>query len=420
MRRTMTGVWGLLLLVLLVWPSQAHSALPPNTPTPTQAVCVNGQYPDSAALYQFCLPAVYEANWNGDLIVYAPEYRFPFPPVPTNITYNPLVESFLTDVIIAQGYAFATTSFSVNGLNVVEGRNELPQLVELFTARYGAPQRVYLIGISQGGLIGIQIAEQQQQTFDGVLALCGIYAGYDTELDYVGDFRLVFDYLFPGILIGSPDEIPQEMIDNWQDPDNPTDISDQTKYRNRAITAALQAPDTLRYLLRVTGAPVSDNLLDNITTLGTVLTFQVYGTNDAAQKIGGEVGTSLYDNQNRVYSGSGSETIDQAINAGVARFSMTEAVSTTLATTYDTSGHLRTPLVTMHTTRDPLVPYNQAEMYQQLVDETGSSTLYRHIAVERYNHCNFTTQEVENALTQLIDLVDTSQQRRIWLPLVTR
>ena len=66
----------------------------------------------------------------------------------------------LPDVVTLLGYAFVTTSYQSNGLAVREGMADLVEVVDIFKAQKGVPNRVYLIGVSEGGLITTLAVEQ--------------------------------------------------------------------------------------------------------------------------------------------------------------------------------------------------------------------------------------------------------------------
>ena len=70
-------------------------------------------------------------------------------------------------------------------------------------------------------------------------------------------------------------------------------------------------------------------------------------------------------------------------------------------------GKLRHPIVTLHTTLDPAVPYFHKDAYAQVVDQAGASDWLAQIPVERYGHCNFTPEEVLGAFTALVTWVET-------------
>ena len=60
---------------------------------------------------------------------------------------------------------------------------------------------------------------------------------------------------------------------------------------------------------------------------------------------------------------------------------------------YQTSGNLSVPLVTLHTTGDPIVPYWHEIGYEWKTGATGSSFLHVNIPIDRYGHCNFEAGE---------------------------
>src|SRR5207237_9247484 len=106
--------------------------------------------------------------------------------------------------------------------------------------------------------------------------------------------------------------------------------------------------DRSRQVRSVTHAPTdpADPATVKGTTLG-ILWYSFRGTNDAMAKNGG----MPFGNVDRRYIGSDE---DDALNADVARFQPT-ADPARLATS-QTSARLRRPLVTIHTTGDPIVP----------------------------------------------------------------
>jgi hypothetical protein len=148
-----------------------------------------------------------------------------------------------------------------------------------------------------------------------------------------------------------------------------------------------------------------------------VLWYNVLATNDARAKLAGQP----FDNQGRLYQGS---TDDQALNAAVQRFSADQAALDAIAATYQTTGRLSVPLITMHTTGDPVVPYAQATTYRFKTLAADNIALHEHLRIERYGHCQFTALEVLGAFNRLQTLVDNppvyQPVQRLYLPLLQR
>ena len=103
------------------------------------------------------------------------------------------------DAANSLGYAFATTSYSVNGLAIKQGLPDLVDLVNIFRTQHPTLKRVVLVGVSEGGLITTLATEQYPTVFNGGVAACGPIGDFRGQINYVGDFRVVFDYFFPGL-----------------------------------------------------------------------------------------------------------------------------------------------------------------------------------------------------------------------------
>lgn len=109
----------------------------------------------------------------------------------------------------------------------------------------------------------------------------------------------------------------------------------------------------------VTGASIySEPATFGLTTLG-ILWYNVFATNDAIDKLGGRP----FDNFDRVYSDPLNPALDALINAGVKRFKEQPAALEEIANKYETTGNLMRPMVTIHTTGDPIVPVCHQGLY---------------------------------------------------------
>ena len=82
------------------------------------------------------------------------------------------------------------------------------------------------------------------------------------------------------------------------------------------------------------------------------------------------------------------------------------------------------PLVTLHTTGDPLVPYWHATLYRGKTIAADNIALHEHFETDRYGHCSFTATEVFEAFYRLVDMVNNPPPyqpvKRAFLPLVMR
>jgi pimeloyl-ACP methyl ester carboxylesterase len=366
----------------------------------TAATCTEGTQP-GGALYRICVPD----NWNGELLVYAHGYVAPNQPIalPTDEI------AAGADVITGFGYAYATTSYRRNGLAVAEAQEDLLELVDLFVAAHSQPTRVWLAGASEGALITTLLVERRTDVFSGGLAVCGPYGDFRGQVDYYTDFRVLYDHFFPKATFppaeipNSPIDIKPDLLDTWETTTYSTTV--------KPIIEASENVTRLNQLLATAGAAVDPaDAATKERTVERLLWYNVYATNDGKAQLGGQP----YDNNDRTYAGSDDDT---ALNAGVERFTADDAALTNIARNYETTGRLCAPLVTLHTTLDPVVPYWQAERYGEKVTAAGSAACLQQTPIVRYGHCTFQPLEVLAAFNALRGMSCACQ---VFLPTISR
>jgi pimeloyl-ACP methyl ester carboxylesterase len=358
--RKLLRLW---VVALIVLPAGARAQAIPGE-------CTRGLLP-SKALSLICVPAL---GWNGQLVVYAHGYVAPGLPLdfyqlttPDGTPIPPLVQSL--------GFAFATTSYRQNGLAILEGAADVRELVAAFSASHPAPTRVHVAGISEGGLVATLLAERSPNTFSSAVAACAPIGNFRLQVNYIGDFRVLFDYFFPGLIPGSAIAIPPEVIALWQSLYVPT------------IGAALQAhPPRALELMRVSHAAYDPaDFTTVVRTAINILTYNIISTNDASLKLGG----NPYGNRFTWYFGSSN---DLRLNLSVRRFAAAPQALRALEP-YETNGDLRIPLVTLHTTADETVPFAHELLYLPKVDGSERGRFVP-IPINRYGHCAFTANEL--------------------------
>lgn len=387
-----------LLLLVLCWATPvAAASVPPPTTIPTPAAvpgpCIdNTPSGPGDPRTRMCVPS---SGWNGDLIVFAHGYVAPGEPLAVP---DPIIGSApLSALIQTLGYAYATTSYRRNGLVVLEGIEDVRALIAAFPAvTQKVPAHTYLLGFSEGALISTLLAERSRTLVSGVIAGCGPIGDFRQQTEYFGDFRVLFDYFFPGKLPPSAIAIPQSAIDTWA-----------STYAPAIGAAVAAAPNTAAQLIATSGAATDlGNPKTVISTTLDLLWYNVFSTNDAAAQLGG----NPFGNRSRVYGGSANDT---ALNAGVARFDASAAALASIDA-YQTRGWPQVPLVVLHTTLDPIVPFAQFTRYQAKVQAQHSPNV-SFVPVERYGHCTFTSGEILAAFNALLQRVATPRPQ-IYVP----
>ncbi|MBE9524981.1 MAG: hypothetical protein IMY76_07765 [Chloroflexi bacterium] len=332
----------------------------------------------------YCIEMPPEGYWNGDLVVFAHGYVPITEPVGIPWPQMMLADgpyTYMPDLINSLGYAFATTSYSVNGLAVERGRTDILDLMEVFNQVVEEPNRAYLVGASEGALITTLIVEKHPGVFDGGMALCGPIGDFNEQINYWGNFRVAFDHYMPSFLPPSPVNIPQDVMDNWDG-----------YALNIGMGLSMADPATVATLLAVTGAPIDPFNPGSIfdTVLG-ILWYNVFATNNGIEVLRGQP----FDNLEFEY-------LDPYLNAIAPRFSADKKALGTIEKKYETSGALKRPFLTMHTTLDPIVPYWHITMYAAKVSANSKGGPYMNIPVDRYGHCNFTTDEIMGGFLWLV------------------
>ena len=91
---------------------------------------------------------------------------------------------------------------------MAEGARQSHQLIGLFTDHFSEPNCTLLLGVSLGGIIGLELTEKYGKQIDGSLLVSGVTGGSRAEISYIGDVRVLWDYFYPGTIPGSLFEVP--------------------------------------------------------------------------------------------------------------------------------------------------------------------------------------------------------------------
>jgi hypothetical protein len=322
---------------------------------------------------------------NGNVVLFAHGYIPPGAPAGAWLTQLQLPDgTSLPQLLNAQGFVFAASGFSKDGLAIPEGMQDIKGLVNVIQGLPIPVQKYFVAGASEGGLIAAKLIETDP-LFAGGLAVCGPVGDFQKQLNYVGDVRVLFDYFFPGILTsygGDAAHIPPALILNW--------AAVETNIRN-----ALQAnPFSTLQLVSTGNIPIGLKFSNAVDAVVGVLRYNVFGANDSLVVFQG----NPYDNIGRVYRGSFN---DAKLNAMVARFAAAPAAAAVLPS-YNTTGSLKNPLVTLHTLADPAILYEQELLYGAKVRAAGKSSKLVQLPSLNYGHCNVTANEAKLALLALM------------------
>jgi pimeloyl-ACP methyl ester carboxylesterase len=334
------------------------------------------------AVYQLYMPET--TCWNGDLVIFAHGYVQPGPMLAVPQDQLTIGGISLPATFNQLGYGFAASSYSTNGLAIVQGVHDTLDLTKNILGPQLHPKHVYLIGASEGGLVTALSAEQLPGVYSSAGAACGPIGNFQNQINYFGDFRVIFDYFFPGVIPGTAISVPSEVMTDWN-----------SVYVPRITTDLAANPSATSQLINVMQAPVTSDPSTIAETVLDVLWYNVFGTADAQTKLDGQP----YDNHYRIYFGSNNDFL---LNLKVERYTASPTALAMVASQYQTSGKLQMPLVTLHTTGDPVIPYWHETLYTLKTLFAGTLLDRINLPISAYGHCNFTAAEVLGAFALVV------------------
>ena len=363
------GAIAFALVLLSAAPAHASSSCDPDG---TQA---------TGSVYRICLPD--PQDYNGMLVVWA--HGFQDAGTPVGIPEDQLcIGTFcIPEIVNSLGFGFATNSYSKTGMAILQGKDDLLDLVNIYAARMGTPpSKVYLVGASEGGIITALSLEQHSDVYSAGLAACGPIGDFPSQINYFGDARVTFEVFFPWHLIPggvfSPD---LNAIGDW------------AAFYDANVKPVVFAPANRSRLdswVRVAHLPydAGDYLNTVNVSVQDVLRYSVVNLADASATIGG----FPFDNTKRLYTGSANDLL---LNLLIPRVAADPFALANMRANYNTTGILRRPLITLHTLRDQQVPYWHEPLYALKTLASGAFiTRHLPIAIDRFEHCNFTPSEV--------------------------
>ena len=334
-----------------------------------------------------CLPP----HFNGALIVYAHGYVRPQEPLALPEEFGDADVRTVIEQLLDLGFGVATSSYHKNGYAVEQAEADLNKLVDHVKLSEPDIDAVYVTGASEGALITTMLLEKYPETYTGGLALCGPLAGSGYQIGYLTDVRVLLDYFYPDIFrsFGSSGvtDVPPDAHLHWDGPDG---------FKEKIAAAVGDDPDAIAQLFDVAGVACDAGNHDEAANCAqNILAYSVFATNDLLRTAGGWPKSNI----EKAYTGSAD---DAALNAGVERVDAEPAASAYVNRYYRPSGRLSRPLVTLHTTRDPGVPYRHELIYFNRAALLGRDDQLTVLPVDRAGHCAFTTQEVLGGLGALL------------------
>ncbi|MEO5624037.1 MAG: hypothetical protein ABJB02_00405 [Dokdonella sp.] len=338
----------------------------------------------SGAWYHIAIPEGWHA---GDALVLY-QHGFDF-----TVATNPPGLGPLRDVVLAEGYAIAATSFHQRGWALFGAISDNRELLDVFENIAGVPGEIVPFGGSMGGLIALKLAEARGfPPVRGTFALCPAAAGarlWDSAID----LRLAYDVVChdAGDLPKGAEPLPWAFNLNMI-PDDLGDLSDQAQVARALLPlnqcTGVNLPSYLRndaMQRRLDELMAFAHITDEhffVTNIG-YSTFVMSDLVRAPDKLGG---------RNPFTTVGVDYSSDAAIDAGIARIVADPVAALELHQVSDFRGLIgSSKVLTMHTSRDQLVIPGNEDFVRRAVPANQLTIAI--VDEDAPTHCGFTAAE---------------------------
>ncbi len=338
-----------------------------------------------AAGYRVEVPA----DWNRRLVLWAHGFRGSG--LELTVDNHPL-----RAWLIANGYAWAASSYSRNGYDVTSGVQDTHDLTTFFNGLVGRPEFTYITGASMGGHVTAAAIEQYPQAYDGAMPICGVVGDYelfDFFLDYMLSAQTLagLDAQFPAPAEWSSVTVPQitsTLAAAWPfgltvDGEHLKALTELRSGGERPLFDAAWAA-WATFLL---GSPsVGDGTVPNSPGIVVDNTDAVYqfdtdpALSPEEQEFNDSIPRIAQDPQGRVVRGMNNVPV--------------------------VNGRTTVPVLTLHDLGDLFVPFLMEQVYARRVADNGGSGLLVQRAIRGVGHCDFTAAELTTGFADLVNWVE--------------
>lgn len=363
------------------------------------------------------------SNWNGELVLYSHGYVPSFVPILNPAPDAP--DQVTASELLLEGYALAGSSYSQNGWALQQAFHDQMALLDFFNQTCGHPVRTLAWGDSMGGMITAGLVQLFPQRFAGAVPMCGLLSGS------VGLFNVQLDGLFTFNLLLAGGTL---QVVNFTDPNGELtqaesilDAAQQTPQGQARIALFSSLEDVPGWF--TTGSPepgptdYATQEQNQYLAAKVDLFFDIVAMSEAEGRAGGNyswnTGVDYFHQFQQsidrkeaaaLYSQAGLNLrTDLTTVQDAARISADPQAVNYMKKFIIFNGDLNIPVLTMHTTADPLV-FNQVEQaYGSVVNAEGDGGLLRQVFVHRAGHCAFTPAENITALHTLIQRLNSGK-----------
>lgn len=358
--------------------------------------------------YQIEIPEGWQ-DGRRDLVMYAHGYRGEVPEL--TVTQPGRLRHYLT----SQGFAWAASSYTANGYNIVSGVQSTDDLLAYFKEQFGEPDNVYIVGHSMGGHITARTITdpKYKDNYVGALPMCGVVGGGVDLFSYFLDWGLLANYY---ARLNFPVPMSDSLLADFQTaifgPGNDGDgvlgyLPPQGYFGALGIMADLEPAGEALKTATMYRSGGKRPLYDTAFSRWATFAIQGQSLSWLADPTSG-LGINVVGNASRDYHldddfAAISEPED-LLNKGIQR--VNDPIYDFEAEMYPVSGHIDIPVLTLHTIGDLFVPFSMEQLWAQRIADAGNSDRFSARAIRSGSHCAFTVEEEVQAFAELVAWVD--------------
>ena len=364
-------------------------------------------------------------DWNGTVVMFAHGYAGTGDTVGVS---NPTLRTYYID----HGYAWAASSYAMNGYDVGTGVVDTHDLLNAFHAITGkTPRHRIMSGLSMGGEITAVEVEYYRHTYEAAMPYCGVlgannlfdyYLGANvtaaaltsTTIQYPSTLAAGLAYGLPPTGYGAAvtSELPTLGI-------TPVTTKAGTFFTTSLTPTGKLWSDTVEQLSGGTRPGFASALsywnsfgfapLTNIPFLFGLYPGTTGGTIYYANgNIAGNQNT-FYHFADQKFKNLQSEL---KLNLAALRVSRTVPFSSNPTTTElpDVVGDPGIPVLSLHGIGDLFVPLAMDQRYNQLMIAHGEGNLFVDRAIREVGHCSYTQSELQSGFQALVNWVNTGEK----------
>lgn len=336
-------------------------------------------------------------QWNGELVLWAHGFRGlndEGTSYSDQLTFDDIPAR---DVIIGQGYGWATSTYRVNGYVPGVGVDDLLRVKDRVAEVARPPSRTFIAGGSMGGATAQLMAQEFPEEIAAALAFCPAMGNI-----WVVDYLVAWHALAHFLIGEAPQRLDVAGMIEWSSSLGTVDDAGlQLTPAGEQFAALIKEftggerwgfAEGLRQQWYVSFA-LGAVLWPDIVEAGPIAAGSVFAVPDSQPPA---------DTRHHVYTAAPDAGIDlERLNAEVIRASSSAERRNDPGIGLP-SGQLTVPMLTMTTTGDLFTPIHLTRDYQKLLNETGSAAKLVIQPVRRAGHCSFSERESLSAFTAIV------------------